>query len=371
MARGAVLTRTDDSLLSQWWWRTDRLTLIGVISLMIIGAFMVLAASGSVGDRIGLGSLYFVKRHILYVAVGVGVMVLTSMQSVMTLRRLALIIFILALIGTYMTIFIGSEIKGARRWINLGPFSLQPSEFLKPTLVILVAWMIHEKKKNIDLPGNAFALIFYALVALGLVLQPDMGMLVLVTATFLIQLFLGGLPIVLIAVAGGFSFIAVALGYLFFPHVQGRIGRFLAPATADRFSERYQISKSLDAFTNGGFWGLGPGEGVVKKNLPDAHADFIFSVLAEEYGLIACSLVAMLIFFVIIRPIMLCLKNNNVFQLLVVAGLSIQIGLQAFINMASTLDLIPTKGMTLPFYQFWRIFFACSNLKYGIHPWFS
>lgn len=348
----AILSRSDSSVLSQWWWRVDRITFFCVIALLSVGVLMVMAASSPVAERVGLGSMYFVKRHLIYVVLSAIGIILISMQSSLMLRRFALVVFICALLATYLTPLIGSEIKGARRWLSLGPLSVQPSEFLKPTLVVLTAWMLSEKKKNIDVPGNIFALVFYVLVAVSLLLQPDMGMLVLVTATFFFQFFLSGLPLMMIGLCGLLGGTAVIASYFLFPHVQARVDRFMAPPTADRFSDRYQINQSLDAFTSGGFWGLGPGEGVVKKHLPDSHADFIFSVLGEEFGVVACAALVVLIALMVVRPMMLQAKSTNLFQILCVTGLCAQLGMQSFINMASTLDLIPTKGMTLPFISF-------------------
>lgn len=351
MARVAF-ARTDNSVLTQWWWSVDRWLFLGISILVAVGIMLVMAASPPVAERIGLDSFYFVKRHLVYVAGFFVVMVGVSQLSQQSLRRAALLLYLGTLVLLVLTPFIGNEIKGAKRWVSLGGFSIQPSEFMKPALVVMTAWMLSEKKKNVDVPGNIFAIIFYSFAVGLLLLQPDMGMVFLMTAIFFAQFFLAGLPLFLIVIASATGIVGMVSAYFLFPHVQTRVDRFLTPSTEDRFSERYQITQSLEAFSSGGFWGLGPGEGIVKKHLPDAHADFIFSVAAEEYGAFLCLIIALLFGFFVIRSILKVMQEQNLFILLAVSGLALEIGIQATINMASTLDLIPTKGMTLPFMSF-------------------
>lgn len=351
MARVAF-SRTDNSVLTQWWWSVDRWLFLGISILVAVGIMLVMAASPPVAERIGLDSFYFVKRHLVYVAGFFVVMVGVSQLFQQSLRRAALLLYLGALVLLVLTPFIGNEIKGAKRWVSLGGFSIQPSEFMKPALVVMTAWMLSEKKKNVDVPGNIFAIIFYSFAVGLLLLQPDMGMVFLMTAIFFAQFFLAGLPLFLIVIASATGIVGMVSAYFLFPHVQTRVDRFLTPSTEDRFSERYQITQSLEAFSSGGFWGLGPGEGIVKKHLPDAHADFIFSVAAEEYGAFLCLIIALLFGFFVIRSILKVMQEQNLFILLAVSGLALEIGIQATINMASTLDLIPTKGMTLPFMSF-------------------
>lgn len=351
MARVAF-ARTDNSVLTQWWWSVDRWLFLGISILVAVGIMLVMAASPPVAERIGLDSFYFVKRHLVYVAGFFVVMVGVSQLSQQSLRRAALLLYLGTLVLLVLMPFIGNEIKGAKRWVSLGGFSIQPSEFMKPALVVMTAWMLSEKKKNVDVPGNIFAIIFYSFAVGLLLLQPDMGMVFLMTAIFFAQFFLAGLPLFLIVIASATGIVGMVSAYFLFPHVQTRVDRFLTPSTEDRFSERYQITQSLEAFSSGGFWGLGPGEGIVKKHLPDAHADFIFSVAAEEYGAFLCLIIALLFGFFVIRSILKVMQEQNLFILLAVSGLALEIGIQATINMASTLDLIPTKGMTLPFMSF-------------------
>jgi Bacterial cell division membrane protein len=348
----APFIRTDNSVLSIWWWSIDRWVFAMITMLIAVGVLLIMAASPPVAERIGLDSFYFVKRHLVYVVLFFCLTISISLLTEENVRRAALLLYVGITGLLFLMPFIGTEIKGARRWINVAGLSLQPSEFIKPALIVLTAWMLTEKKKNVDVPGNIFAMIFYGLTAVALLLQPDMGMLFLVTVVFFMQFFLAGLPLILIAISGVLGVMGMIAAYFLFPHVQTRVDRFLTPSSQDRFTDRYQITQSLEAFQSGGIWGLGPGEGIVKKHLPDAHADFIFSVAAEEYGIIACLLIAGAFVFFVLRNLIKVLQESNLFILLSVAGLVLQIGLQAAINMASTLDLIPTKGMTLPFISF-------------------
>lgn len=347
-----TFSRADNSILNRWWWSVDRWTFLVVCILMGIGLILTMAASPAVAERIHLESFYFVKRHGVYLILFVIVMVLVSLADHKLLRRLTLALYGATILLLILTPFIGTEIKGARRWLNILGFSLQPSEFIKPTLVLLTAWMLAEKKKNPEVPGNIFAFMFYGLAVFLLLLQPDMGMVVLISSIFFIQFFLAGLPIVLIIITSAVGVGGLVSSYFIFPHVQHRVDRFLFPDMADKYTDRYQISQSLDAFANGGLWGQGPGEGSVKKHLPDAHADFIFAVAGEEFGLVLCILIVGLFGFIVIRSLFRVLHDSDYFALLAVAGLALEIGLQASINIASTLDLIPTKGMTLPYISF-------------------
>jgi cell division protein FtsW len=347
-----TFSRADNSILSRWWWSVDRWTFFMVLVLMGIGLILTMAASPAVANKIHLDTYYFIRRHGAYLLIFLSVMISVSLLDQKLLRRFALFLYIFTTLLLVLTPMIGFEVKGARRWINILGISLQPSELIKPALVIITAWMLTEKKKKPDIPGNIFALIFYAVAVFLLLLQPDMGMVVLISAIFFVQFFLAGLPILLIIATSVLGIGGLVSAYFAFPHVHQRIDRFLFPDMADKYTDRYQISQSLDAFANGGLWGQGPGEGSVKKHLPDAHADFIFAVAGEEFGLILCLLIVALFGFIVVRSLFRVIHNQDYFVLLAVAGLALEIGLQAAINMASTIDLIPTKGMTLPYISF-------------------
>ncbi len=348
----ATIARNDTSLIGLWWWTVDRGTLFAVMMLMCFGVLLSFAASPSVASTIGLSSFYFVLHHLVYLIPTVFLIISVSLLSPKAIKRLALFLFLGSAVLMILTMFMGAEIKGAKRWLSLGLFSIQPSEFIKPAFAVMSAWMFTEKQIDPEVPGTLIAFILYAITTVLLILQPDLGMVVLTTMVWFTQFFLAGLPILWIMGAGVAGFFGLAASYFFLPHVTRRIDQFLDPSSGDRFSENYQVSQSLEAFMNGGFLGQGPGEGVVKKTLPDAHADFVFAVAGEEFGLVVCLLIAGLFVAIILRSLARSVRSENYFILLAVTGLVVQFGLQAMINIASTINLIPTKGMTLPFVSY-------------------
>ena len=340
--------RTDRSALGQWWWTVDRWTLAAIIALMFIGAILVLAASPAVAVRIGLDSFYLVRHHYMMLPLAAITLIGVSVLSPRQVRRLGVVLFGFFLVLTVLTLFSGVEIKGATRWINVGPLSLQPSEFLKPCFAIFTAWMFALQKSEQRVPGNLIAIAAY-LVTVGIVIkQPDLGMTVVLTATWAAQFFVAGLPIFWVASFVGLGAGGLAAAYFLLPHVTERVDQFIDPASGDN----YQIDRALEAFSNGGFTGRGPGGGTVKLVLPDAHADFVFAVAGEEFGLIVCLIIVALFAFIVLRSLLRTVGENNLFILLAVTGLVTSFGLQAVVNMASTLHLMPTKGMTLPFISY-------------------
>jgi cell division protein FtsW len=275
-------------------------------------------------------------------------MFVVSLQPPRTIRRIAVIGFAIALLLLSLTFVIGAEIKGARRWINLPGLSVQPSEFVKPTFAVVGAWLFSEQKLRPGFPGNLISIALFLIVASMLIKQPDVGMAAVVAVVWFAQFYMAGLRHYWV-VAGAFAGIAGLVGaYLYLPHVKVRIDHFLDPSAGDS----YQVNRSIEAFANGGVWGRGPGEGQVKEVLPDAHADFVFAVAGEEFGLIVCLVIVGLFAFVVLRGFSRLLHEGSLFVLLAATGLLIQFGLQAAINMASSLHLIPTKGMTLPFLSY-------------------
>ena len=264
------------------------------------------------------------------------------------MRRAALIVFALALVLTAATMVVGVEIKGARRWIHFPGLSIQPSEFLKPAFAVVAAWLFSLQRTSPGFPGNAVSIAAYVVVAALLIKQPDLGMAFVVSVVWFCQFFLAGLNLGFVAVLGALGVVGLLGAYHFLPHVHSRIDRFLDPAAGDQ----YQVTRSLEAFSNGGLLGTGPGQGTVKMQLPDAHADFIFAVSGEELGLVWTLLLVALFAFIVLRGFSRLLKDSNLFVLLAAAGLLVQFGMQAFINMASSLHMMPTKGMTLPFVSY-------------------
>ena len=343
-----ALSRADTSVLGRWWWTVDRWTLAAVATLIGFGYIMMLAASPAVAERIHQARDVFIFKQIFFLAIAGMIVVAVSLLSPKGVRRVALAGCAMALLLTAATLVIGTEIKGARRWIALPGMSLQPSEFLKPCFAVAAAWLIAEGRKTRRFPGMLLAFAVFALIALLLKSQPDMGMLAVIIGVFFIQLYVAGLNLMLVGVGLG-AIVAGAVGaYTFFPHVRSRVLRFLDPAAGDNF----QVTRALEAFGNGGLLGRGPGEGHVKDTIPDAHADFVFAVAGEEFGLIICLVILAVFAFIVLRGLLRLLSEGDLFVVLAASGLAAGFGLQAFVNMASTLHLIPTKGMTLPFISY-------------------
>ncbi|MBM3532321.1 MAG: cell division protein FtsW [Alphaproteobacteria bacterium] len=343
-----AISRTDTSVLGRWWWTVDRWALAAIAAIAFVGIIMILAASPAVAQRLNLDGFYFVRRQFALMLPAIALMVGVSLLNPVQVRRLAVIGLAIGIGMLLLTLLYGAEIKGARRWISLGSFSLQPSEFVKPCFAVVAAWMLAEQKKGEGVPGNLIAaVLFLGLVSL-LLLQPDLGMAVVLSAIWFAQLFLAGLPIFWVVALVILGVGGIGGAYLMLPHVASRIDRFLDKSAGDSF----QVSRSLEAFRNGGLWGRGPGEGMVKDIIPDVHADFIFAVAGEEYGLFVCLLIVGLFAFVVVRGLLRLRGDSNLFVILASTGLLVQFGLQAFINMASSMHLVPTKGMTLPFISY-------------------
>jgi cell division protein FtsW len=340
--------RIDQSPVARWWWTVDRWSFAALSLLIGFGVVLSLAASPAVAERIGYDGLHFVRRHLALLPLAMSVMFVVSLQPPRTIRRIAVIGFIIAVVLLSLTFLIGTEIKGARRWINLPGLSVQPSEFVKPTFAVVGAWLFSEQKLRSGFPGNLISIVLFLIVAGMLIKQPDIGMAAVVAVVWFAQFYMAGLRLYWV-LAGTLAGIAGLVGaYVYLPHVKVRIDHFLDPAAGDS----YQVNRSIEAFANGGLWGRGPGEGQVKEVLPDAHADFVFAVAGEEFGLIVCLLVVALFAFIVLRGFSRLLQEGSLFVLLAATGLLIQFGLQAAINMASSLHLIPTKGMTLPFLSY-------------------
>jgi cell division protein FtsW len=345
-----AVSRADTSTLGRWWWTIDRWTLAALLALVGFGYVMMLAASPAVAERIGASSrnVFFI-RQIIYLAAATALMVAVSMLSIRQVRLLAWLGLGVSLLMVAATLVMGVEIKGARRWLSLpGLGSVQPSEFLKPCFAIVAAWLIAEGKMNRRYGATLLAIVLFFAIAALLKSQPDIGMLLVVTAVFFAQFFVAGLNLFFVGVIGALGVAGAGLAYTLFPHVQSRVQRFLDPSSGDN----YQVTVALEAFGNGGLLGRGPGEGRVKNVLPDAHADFVFAVVGEEFGLVVCLVILALFAFVVVRGLIRLLGETDLFVVLAAAGLLTQFGLQAFVNMASSLHLIPTKGMTLPFVSY-------------------
>jgi cell division protein FtsW len=342
-----TLSRADDSLLGRWWWSVDRWTLGAIGVLIGFGYIMMLAASPAVAERIGTPRDIFILKQVVFLAIAGLVVIAVSLLSPRSVKRLAITGCLIALALTAATMVIGVEIKGARRWISLPGMTVQPSEFLKPCFAVVGAWLISEARKSPRFPGRLLAFGVFVVILLLLKSQPDIGMLAVVTAVFLAQLYIDGLPLALVGVAMGMIGAGAVVAFTIFPHVRSRVVRFW-----DGTGDNYQVTTALEAFGNGGLLGRGPGEGRVKDILPDAHADFVFAVAGEEFGMLICVVILSIFAFIVMRGLLRLLREHDPFVVLSCTGLVTGFGLQAFVNMASTLKLIPTKGMTLPFISY-------------------
>lgn len=339
-----ALARDDHSVVGQWWWTVDRWILASLAVLAALGAILTMAASPAIAERMGVDPLYFVRRQLIYAVPAMLVMVGVSLLSPRWVRRIAVVGLLGGLLLMVVTVLAGVEVNGARRWLWLGGASLQVSEFVKPTFVVTAAWLLATQRLDPTFPGNLVSVALCAIIVGLLMLQPDFSMAVLVGAVWFAQCFLAGLQLRWVALLAAVGIAAAALAYVYVPHVTDRVDRFLDPASGDS----YQVDTALEAFTNGGLLGRGPGEGVVKETLPDAHSDFVFAVAGEEFGLLACLALVALFAFVVLRGFGRLHRERDLFVMLAAGGLLIQFGLQALLHMGVTLALIPPTGMTLP-----------------------
>ncbi len=344
----AAPSRADNSLLGRWWWSVDRWTLMAIFTLIGLGYVMMLAASPAVAERIGEARDAFIFKQVFFLTIASAIVFALSLLSPRGVRRLSMVLFAGALLMTMATLVIGPSIKGATRWISLPGMSVQPSEFLKPCFAVVTAFLLAQWQRKGGLAELGLAVLLYGVIALLLKSQPDMGMLAVVTAVFLTQLFIAGLDPRLFAVGLILAVLGAVGAYAVLPHFRYRLDTFLDHSKGDH----YQIDRALEAFGNGGLFGRGPGEGLVKDKLPDAHADFVFAVMGEEFGLILCTILVLIFGFIVLRGLMRLLAESDLFVVLAATGLVASFGLQAFINMGSSIGLLPTKGMTLPFISY-------------------
>jgi cell division protein FtsW len=343
-----MVSRTERTPFAGWWWTVDRFMLAALLALMLAGIVLSLAASPPVAARIGLEPFYFVNRHVLYLIPAIAVMLATSFLPARHIRRIALIVFILSVALVAATLVYGAEVKGARRWIVILGINIQPSEFLKPAFVILIAWLFGESARRPEMPANTIALTLLLVAVTALVLQPDFGQTMLIALVWGALFFLAGMRMVWVLGLGGAAAVGLAGAYVMIPHVARRIQRFIDPASGDTFN----VDQAIESFLRGGWFGRGPGEGTVKRILPESHTDFVFAVAAEEFGIVLCLVLLALFAFIVLRGLRHAIGNEDPFRRFAAAGLSVLFGLQSAINMAVNVHLMPAKGMTLPFISY-------------------
>jgi cell division protein FtsW len=339
------LSRSDRSLLAEWSFTIDRGLLVALLSLIAIGVVLSVAASPAVAIKKGLPTYYFVERHVFFAALGTILMIVISFFSPAGVRRLAAALFLVSIAGMIVVIFTGTAINGAQRWLMLGSYSIQPSEFAKPAFIVIIAWLFGEAASRSDMPALPFALLVWAGFAAILVMQPDVGQTVLISTTAGLIYLLAGMPVVGAAILVLLGSGGMGLAYMYFPHVQSRFDKFFGSAPL----ESSQAGRAIQSFTEGGLFGRGPGEGVIKSVLPDAHTDYIFAVIGEEYGAVACIALLAVFAFVVTRSLRRAAVEPNAADRLGIQGLALVFGLQSLINMGVNIGLLPPKGMTLPF----------------------
>src|SRR5512140_2336 len=343
-----MLSRAQRTPIGEWWWTVDRLTLAAIGALMLAGVVLSLAASPPVAGRLGLDPFYFVNRHILYLLPAIAVMLGVSFLNPKQIRRLSLVVFAISVVMVAATPYFGPEIKGARRWLVLLGLNIQPSEFLKPAFVILVAWLFGESAKRPDMPANAISLALLLAVIALLVVQPDFGQTMLIVLVWSALFFMAGMRLIWVFGLAGVAGVGLLIAYSTVPHVARRIQRFLDPASGDTFN----IDIATESFMRGGWFGKGPGEGTVKRLLPESHTDFVFAVAAEEFGIALCLALVALFSFIVIRALIRAMRNDDPFTRFAAAGLTMLFATQSAINMAVNMHLMPAKGMTLPFISY-------------------
>ena len=342
-------SRQSHNAVVKWLWTVDKVTLFVAFALLLIGIILDVTASPAVARRLNAGDDYaLVRKQIQFVVLSCGIILGMSLLSLQTIRRISIFGFV-ALLGMLVaTLLFGTEIKGAKRWLYFFGFSLQSSELMKPIFIVWTAWLLERSKKLDYFKGWHWAFVSYFMVVFLLLLQPDIGMTLLISSIFVLQLFLAGLPWIFVGVSGVGGVCALFVLYFTYPHFRARVDQFLYGTN----ETSYQINKAMEAFQNGNLVGRGPGEGTVKLSIPDAHTDFVFAVAGEEYGVWLCLIIIALFSVIVIRTLHQSAKESNLFVMYAEVGLAGSLGLQAFVNMASSLHIIPTKGMTLPFISY-------------------
>lgn len=338
--------RTNKNPVFEWWRSVDRVMVSLFIVLLLAGMVLSMAASPNASAKLGISNpFYFFSRHFTFVAMGVTGAIIVSLMSPTNARRIGVLALLGSIIALMLIPFIGTEVKGATRWIRFAGLSLQPSEFAKPGFIVFAAWMFAHRKRDIRFPGMAFVLGLYLLLIMLLIRQPDFGQSFLLTVIFGAMFFYAGLSAAWIIGLGLSAMVAGVGAYFALPHVQSRIQRFLDPEGSDT----YQTDKALEAIANGGIFGQGPGGGEVSRRLPDAHTDFIFALAVEEFGFILSFLLIAVLAALVFQAFRKALRLHDHFAQMAVAGLATMIGVQTVINLAVNLNMVPPKGMTLPF----------------------
>jgi cell division protein FtsW len=344
-----AFARSDRTRLGLWWWTTDRWLLGAAAALIALGVLLQFGTSPAAAYRLGIAwPFHFAVRQCIFAAAGAAVMLAASMLSPRGVRRTAFFVYLVAIAAMFALPILGHAAKGATRWVEISGFTLQPSEFMKPALIVLIAWMFAEGQKGEGVPGVTVAFALYGAAVALLLMEPDIGQTVLITAAFGAAFWMAGVPMSWIGVLGGMALCGLGSTYFLFQHVATRVDGFFSHEKTDT----QQVHRAAEAIAAGGGFGRGPGEGVMRLHIPDMHTDFAYSAAAEEYGLwLSLTLIA-LFTLLVVRGLYKAMKLSDPFEQVAAAGLFVLVGMQAFINVAVNLDLVPTKGMTLPFISY-------------------
>ena len=370
-AKAARLGRSDRSALGRWFWEIDKLLLILVVVLISIGLIAVAAASPAAATRYSGGGfsfapLHYFYRQLIWIMVAAPVLIGVSMLPKPTARRLSLLGAVIFTAVLFLVPIIGQEVNGARRWLGVGFTQFQPSEFLKPLYIVSIAWLLSLKEKDSSLPIVPLTAVITGIIALLLMQQPNFGETIIFVSAWVMLLALSGASLRMLGILGFAGLVAVIMAYFFYDVATQRINGFL-------FSEgdNYQVESALRTLTAGGLFGVGPGGGTRKFSLPEPHTDYIFSVIGEEFGIIACLAIAILYMTIVARVMIRLLHEEDKFLVLAAAGLVTQFGLQALINMAVNVHIAPSKGMTLPFISYGGSSMVALSLGFGLLLAFS
>ena len=357
-----MIARTDDSFIGRWWWSVDRPILAALVPIIIIGAAALTAAGPAAADRLRIDNdFYFPMRQAMFLGPALAVMIGVSFLTPLQARRFGVLLFAGAVFMLLVTLLFAGEVNGAKRWLDLGVTTLQPSEFAKPGFVIAAAWMMAEGSRDRSFPGGLISLGLYIVFSGLLLLQPDVGQWILVTGVWAIMFFIAGWSWTWIATLGGMAMFALGGAYMFSDHVARRIEGFLNPDT----TESYQVDRALETIANGGLAGRGDAA-AVKGFLPDAHTDFIFAAAIEDFGLILGVVIITLYATLVVRALVIAARQKSVFSQIAVSGLAAMIGFQAVINIGVNLRALPAKGMTLPFISYGGSSLLATGIAIGL-----
>ena len=358
--------RGDQSALGTWFWEIDRVLLLLVAILIGVGLIAVAAASPAAAVRYSGGAvvvapLYYLYRQLMWLAVGLPVMLVVSMLDKERARRLAMGLAAFFVVMLAAVPLIGVEVNGARRWIGVGVAQVQPSEFLKPLFVVVIAWLLSLRAKDRSLPVIPITGAVTLAIAGLLMKQPDFGQTVIFLTIWVALLMIAGVPMKWLTALGALGLGGIVAAYYLYPVATARIDKFLTGS-----GDTYQMDSAHNTLVNGGLIGTGPGAGTMKFRLPEPHTDYIFSVIGEEFGLLACVGIALIYLAIVVRVLVKLLDEEDEFLLLAAAGLVTQFGLQALINIAVNVQLAPSKGMTLPFISYGGSSMVALSIGFGL-----